>query len=60
MSDQPNSTTRSAPQQEMRVQKAPEANTREEREFIETCYRHFNALAITYKRRLEKLDGRDG
>lgn len=31
----------------------------EEREFIETCYRHFNALAVTYKRQLEKLDGRE-
>ena len=31
----------------------------EEREFIETCYRHFNALAVTYKRRLDELKGND-
>jgi hypothetical protein len=31
----------------------------EDREFIKTCYRHFNALAMTYKKQLDKLDERD-
>lgn len=31
----------------------------EDREFIKTCYRHFNALAMTYKKQLDKLDDKD-
>jgi len=30
----------------------------EDQQFLETCYRHFNALAVTYKRRLDELKDR--
>lgn len=56
MSNNPNSTTSSTRQDNRVSRQPPDPSPINDRDFIETCYRHFNALAVTYKRQLDKID----